>query len=409
MERKIRKKETESKEQKVNRLRKAQEQMRKNRENETTGQRENRLKKDREQKREKRQQTESKEQKVVRLRKAREQIRKKQETETKQQREERLKRDREQKRRVKKTETKRQKEERLNKRREADSRRKRSESGKDQTMGGDLKQTSYYQLIVNFHKLVATGPTFVCICCDQLWYKHSLARVETVLKLDNEAVLRCIRTKEKCSTVQWVCHTCYNHLKKSKVPPCAVQNKMSFPSKPDHLDLTELEWRLVSPRLIFQKIHEAARGEQFKIHGNIVNVPDDVINTVNILPRLSTETDTIKVQLKRKLKYKNYVLSQNIRTSKVFEAAKWLTENAVLYQQESIKLNPEWNDLFTGCKENDTCNDSACSSSSNLGKMKTPVPSNKSVKLLCNLFQKMLDCFHLSLIKFLFALTVNKF
>ena len=63
-----------------------------------------------------------------------------------------------------------------------------------------------------------------------------------------------------------------------------------------------------------------------KFHGNIVNVPADVVNTVDKLPRLSTETDTIKVHLKRKLKYKNYVLSQNIRPSKVFEAAKWLTE-----------------------------------------------------------------------------------
>jgi len=79
------------------------------------------------------------------------------------------------------------------------------------------------------------------------------------------------------------------------VPPCAVQNKTSFPHKPEHLDLTELEWGHVSPQLIFQKIHEAARGKQFKIRGNIVNVPADVVNTVNILPRLSNETDTIKV------------------------------------------------------------------------------------------------------------------
>lgn len=140
---------------------------------------------------------------------------------------------------------------------------------------------------------------------------------------------------------------------------------MSFPHKPDHLDLTELEWRLVSPRLILQKIHEAARGKRFKIHGNIVNVPADVLNTVNILPRVSTETETIKVQLKRRLKYKNFVLSQNIRPFKVFEAAKWLTENGTLFQQESIKLNPDWNALFAGGKENSIQmhNKSACSSS----------------------------------------------
>ena len=155
---------------------------------------------------------------------------------------------------------------------------------------------------------------------------------------------------------------------------------MNFPFKPDHLDLTELEWRLVSPRLIFQKIHEAARGKQFKIHGNIVNVPADVINTVNVLPRLSTETETIKVQLKRRLKYKNYVLSQNVRPSKVFEAAEWLTKNGALYRQESIKVNPNWNDMFASCNENDMCNaNTASSTSSSPTEINTPSASNMSV------------------------------
>ncbi|XP_078380273.1 uncharacterized protein LOC144663234 [Oculina patagonica] len=163
---------------------------------------------------------------------------------------------------------------------------------------------------------------------------------------------------------------------------------MIFPHKPDHLDLTELEWRLVSPRLIFQKIHEAARGKQYKIHDNIVNVPADVVNTVNILPRLSTETDTIKVQLKRKLKYKNYVLSQNIRPSKVFEAAKWLTENGALYKKESIKLDPDWNGLFAGSNENDMSNDSACSSSSNLTENNTPIASIKSLNTTVQSFSE---------------------
>jgi len=156
--------------------------------------------------------------------------------------------------------------------------------------------------------------------------KHSVVKSETLRKVANEAVSKCLLLRHQCSTKEWVCGTCSHHLKQNMIPPYAVQNKMSFPYKPDHLDLLELEWRLVSPRLIFQKIHEAARGKQLKIHGNIVNVPADVVNTVDKQPRLSTETDTIKVHLKRKLKYKNYVLSQNIRPSKVFEAAKWLTE-----------------------------------------------------------------------------------
>ena len=78
------------------------------------------------------------------------------------------------------------------------------------------------------------------------------------------------------------------------------QNGISVHS--ENLDLTELEWRLLSPRLVFEKLQEAPRGKQMKIYGNIVNVPANVVNTVSVLPRLSEQEGTIKVQLKRKFK-----------------------------------------------------------------------------------------------------------
>ena len=68
---------------------------------------------------------------------------------------------------------------------------------------------------------------------------------------------------------------------------------------------------------------QAPRGKQFKINGNIVNVPADVADTVTMLPRLPNETSTIKVNLKRKLQYKSSALSLNVRPYKVAEAAKW--------------------------------------------------------------------------------------
>ena len=50
---------------------------------------------------------------------------------------------------------------------------------------------------------------------------------------------------------------------------------------------------------------QAPRGRQFKIHGNVINVPAEVSDTVSMLPRLPTETGTIKVNLKRRLQYKS--------------------------------------------------------------------------------------------------------
>jgi len=85
---------------------------------------------------------------------------------------------------------------------------------------------------------------------------------------------------------------------KSKIPPCAVANGMVFPDKPDFFDLNELECRLLAPRIAFQKLMQARRGKQLKILGNIVNVPADVSHTVSMLPRLQSQTATIKVNLK---------------------------------------------------------------------------------------------------------------
>lgn len=70
---------------------------------------------------------------------------------------------------------------------------------------------------------------------------------------------------------------------------------MSFPVKPDFFDLNESESRLLAPRLAFWNLMLAPRGNQFKIEGNVVNVPADVNNTVNMLPQLPQESGTIKV------------------------------------------------------------------------------------------------------------------
>ena len=74
----------------------------------------------------------------------------------------------------------------------------------------------------------------------------------------------------------------------------------------------------------------------------MVNVPADVNNTVNMLPRLSHETGTIKVQLKRRLQYKSSALSLNIRPHKVMQAAAWLVNTSSLYQEQGITLDQTW-------------------------------------------------------------------
>ena len=153
------------------------------------------------------------------------------------------------------------------------------------------------KLIRNFHNSVSAGPLYVCTCCKQLWYKHSVYPADK-MKLNNPESAKYLQNVKSVDNVEWICNTCRSYLQKRKIPPTAIANGMKFPTKPDFFDLNDLECRLVAPRLAFQKIYQAPRGGQLKINGNVVNVPADVSNTVNMLPRRSSETHTIKVQLK---------------------------------------------------------------------------------------------------------------
>ena len=195
--------------------------------------------------------------------------------------------------------------------------------------------------ITKFHQIVNQGPLYVCTCCDQLWYKHSVTNADQIRQSVPE-IIKYLNNRKSVDSKEWACRTCHSHLVKNKVPPCAVANGMVFPEKPEFFDLNELECRLLAPRIAFQKLMQAPRGRQLKLHGNIVNVPADVIHTVSMLPRLQSQTGTIKVNLKRKLQYKSSALSLNVRPHKVVQAAKWLIDNSNLYRDEGIVFDNNW-------------------------------------------------------------------
>ena len=196
-------------------------------------------------------------------------------------------------------------------------------------------------LIAKFHDVASQGPLYIYTCCDQLWYKHSVIPA-AALKKNNPSVQKKLLNKTSVNNIEWLCKTCNKHYKNNKVPPCAAINGMKFPVKPSFFDLNELECRLLAPRITFQKLMQAPRGKQLKINGNIVNVPADVANTVSMLPRLPSETSTIKVNLKRRLQYKSSALSLNVRPHKVAEGAQWLVSNGDLYKEEGITFNDSW-------------------------------------------------------------------
>ena len=302
---------------------------------------------------------ESTEQRKARLAKMREYNNSKRKNETGEQREARCAKNREYNISKKQNETAEQREARLAKNRERVRASRKRASSQNQTKRkgkcshqieqGTSNPVSNFlnenidevALVTKFHNSVAAGPLYICTCCDQLWYKHSVLPADR-LRLVNPEITKYLQSVRSVDNIEWICQTCNNHLKKGRVPPCAIANGMQFPEKPSFFDLNELECRLIAPRLAFQKIFQAPRGGQLKITGNVVNVPADVNSTVNMLPRLPDETGTIKVQLKRRLQYKSSALSLNIRPHKVMQAAAWLVNTSPLYEGEGITIDQNW-------------------------------------------------------------------
>ena len=90
------------------------------------------------------------------------------------------------------------------------------------------------------------------------------------------------------------------------------------------------------------QVRELPSGGQLSIHGNVVNIPADVNSTVNILPRPISESETIPIKLKRRLSYKHHYQFQNVRPSKVLEAARYLVRTSDIFKKEGIHVSDQY-------------------------------------------------------------------
>lgn len=199
-------------------------------------------------------------------------------------------------------------------------------------------------VVAKFHELVSQGPEYICISCNQVFFKHAVAEFNHLNYLSNSLINNCVTSVKSVDNKKWLCLQCKKYLKDVKVPPCSIGNGFSFPSLPKELQgLTKLEERLISPRIPFMQIKELPRGGQIAMHGNLVNVPADVNKTVKLLPRNMNDSETIPLKLKRSLNFKSHITFEHVRPEKIIAAAKWLVNNSRLFRNEGISLNTEWN------------------------------------------------------------------
>ena len=139
-------------------------------------------------------------------------------------------------------------------------------------------------------------------------------------------------------TKLYICETCHKHLIKNEIPFQAVCNKMALSPIPDILkDLKKLEKVLISKRILSKKIAIThGKGEFSKIKGSICNIPIEVANVCNILPRPSVSNGLIVVKLKRDLKYRGHVYFEPVRPHVIYQALIHLKSRNKFYEDISI-------------------------------------------------------------------------
>lgn len=198
--------------------------------------------------------------------------------------------------------------------------------------------------INNFHTNISVGPVYVCTCCYQTWFRHSVSKFNSIKFTTAQADFckDCITGHKSFDGQEWLCHTCCAALKRMKIPKLSTKSKMRFPSKPNELVLHELEERLLSLRIPFMQIRELPRGGQLSIRGNVVNVPVDIQPTIKALPRQFDESVTVPVRLKKKLSFKTCDFTQNVRPQAVVSGLHWLMQNSELYKDSGVQIDDEW-------------------------------------------------------------------
>ena len=189
-----------------------------------------------------------------------------------------------------------------------------------------------FDLIRKFRKAVREGWSFSCVCCHTMQFDSQVVEykeplISQLFEVGDkvEVAIGDLDPKQIRDGKYYICHYCKGKLLKDKIPPTSHSNGLDLVDMEHHpeLKLTPLENSLIARNIVFQKIVQLPKSRWSATKGKLVNVPindEDVVNTMESLPRTPDEAQLICVELKRKLEYKNKHKEAYISVSKV-EAA----------------------------------------------------------------------------------------
>ena len=209
-----------------------------------------------------------------------------------------------------------------------------------------------------FNVNISNGPIYVCTVCLQTWFRRSVSELGKIHISSEEEELKlnqCRRHYISAEDKEWICRTCRDSIKEGRIPKLSIENKMGFPVRPKELDINGMEERFTSPRLTLFQLKYLHCGGQASVTGNSVNLPIDIAPTVDMLPRTLDNTETIAVNLKRRMCYKGSAFKkENIRPAAVWTAVNYLMTHSQMYKNLDIQLDTSWMTNMQNCDSN-TC------------------------------------------------------
>ena len=200
-------------------------------------------------------------------------------------------------------------------------------------------------LLQIFNESTSLGPIFVCTCCQQIWFRHSVYDIQKIhFKSSEEKQIfqKCRTHYVSVNKKEWICTTCRLAIKEIRIPKLSVFNKMGFPDIPSELEIFPMEERLIALQIAFIQLRDHPICRQTFSKGNMVNVPINIVPTINMLPRDIRDTQTIAIKFKRKKQYKCCEFYENIRPLAVWKALKYLMHNSPLYKNANIQIDTRW-------------------------------------------------------------------
>ena len=130
-------------------------------------------------------------------------------------------------------------------------------------------------------------------------------------------------------------------MRKKKVPPMSAMNGLQLRETDERIEkegltLTELEGALIAKSIIFQKIYQLPKSRWTALKDRLINIPindDDIVNTLEQMPRTPRAAGLVGVALKRKKEYKNSHKNQLIDPNKLFKMLEKLKRTGNKYYQ----------------------------------------------------------------------------